>query len=351
MNIEPTPAGEKILSGRVVAPAAICMLLLFALVISLLRHSVKNATDERHTLESAAVVIEQPVGDDEPGWWRCELVFKKVNAELQPHDLWNIKEAEKGIGFDLWIPQAHDDRSAHLRNGSRFVPVEHRWDGDDLTLDFPRFGGSINATRTIIDFPITLYQDTQGLVGSWAYRTQAGISYMGFKAWQPDLLRPGPLNCGVRPYDTEQVPERVEIWELDFNHGGVARAVFRYGSTRTLVPRFEYQNGTSATQSSVSTKHKLNVTIERPNGVKRHLVGHIVIGSGDPTRDNAFVLSSFDGGRALKLEGYAPSEDSDRFDGWFMSGINWRERFTATRLPQGKDVEFRDPPGVVSPLD
>ena len=122
MTNAPTPAGNKQVSGTaVLVVVGIISLIMCAIVIIAGQRDVTRAMDERSeepvTYESAAQpqAGANPVEDYELGWWRCEL---PLPGRDQMDMIW------PSVTFALWLPEDDDERSAYIRNGDEFIPVD-----------------------------------------------------------------------------------------------------------------------------------------------------------------------------------------------------------------------------------
>ncbi len=334
MTNAPTPAGKKQFSGTaVLVVVGLISAIMCALVIVFSQRDVNRAMDERSeepvTYESATQpeAAANPIEDYELGWWRCEL-------PLPGHD--QLDMIWPSVTFALWLPEDNDERSAYIRNGDEFIPVDAQWDGQTLEIWFPWYDSKIEASARGLE--------PGNLQGIWWKQRPDNIATMSFNATRVDHFDEcypslGAEFPGMIAADLEW--SEPIAYRMDFAESGLAKGVFREAKVGPLM-------GDGSPMPGDEGLYRWKGTILTPTGDYRFLYGSYEVLEGVKSG----YLCVFDGAHAFTfsiLE--ALTEDASlareiQFGvttGTFNSGNTWNETFTATRLAPGEDFRFNDP--------
>jgi thiol-disulfide isomerase/thioredoxin len=325
MTTDPTPSarGRQFSGKAVLAVVGAISLVMCAIVVILSQRGVTRALDQRSHAPAAFEheVVESeahPVADDEPGWWRCGLVISP-NATESPNSPGFF---EQEIPFFLWLPAPDDDRSAYIRNGYEYIPVDSHSDdnGAELRIDFPHFDSRITATLN----------ERGDYAGQWTKTRPSGDSTMPFYATRKDgRSRTSRFPGGIGrtgASNTDLFDPVSQRWKIDFDQSGPAVGRFHFGAG-IVGPEISEQEATG--------------TILTPTGDYRYLAGVLDTAIGIQLIDR-LNLSVFDGAHAFLLQANI-NRKTGAVTGDFYSGATWHETFTATRLAPGEGFDLPDP--------
>ena len=346
----PTPVGGRQFSGKgVVVALGIISLVVCAIVIALVRKDVNSAMDEQSDIEVADALV-QPVGDDEPGWWRCALhidVSDKTAIELHRYPATTIP-------FFLWIPSDNDPRSAYIRSASEWIEVSAVFDGQLNHLDI-KFHHYDSDSRIIANGG----HFSEALSGEWIKVGPSGDSTMAFTAQQAGDAGFCSACLFARGHDHEShtvapVPEfsYAGSWAMDFDQSGNAVGVFT-GSRElactimTSTGEYRYLNGYENSDLIGSAQ------ISFFDGDNAFL---FVLFSETVSVDGEMITGSSESSQILSAKRSQTSPDEnlglvESLVGHFYSGNTWHESFTATRLLPGEDFDIHAQPAIDTPFD
>jgi len=331
MTNAPTPAGGRQFSGKaVLAVVGLISLIMCTLVIVLVRKDVTRAMDERSdeaaVFEAVAHAEElvQPVADDEPGWWRCEM-------PVPLDDSIDMFATQGAITFAMWLPPKGDSRPAYIRNGDELIEVEASWDGTNLEIPFRYFDSKITAMLT----------DEDRLEGVWWKVRPGEVASMDFIA-----QRVGRFD-DCYPAVSAEYPAAVasdklewsdpQTFRMIFDKSGAAKGVFQSAKAGPI----RYGKPTEGEDGLYRWKG----TILTPTGDYRYLYGSYEMDSGTMMG----YLSVFDGAHAFLFDfrkSTSPeivAEGQRGAIGWFHSGNSWSESFDFVFLDPGAEYTLPDP--------
>ncbi|TVQ30362.1 MAG: TlpA family protein disulfide reductase [Phycisphaeraceae bacterium] len=265
-----------------------------------------NAMTDQPTSEPTTSTPDPAAFLPPSGWFTVEL----------------LREDGAAIPFTLFVPNQAivHDAAPVIRAGGKPVLLVGRSSAGAVSITFPHYDAELRLSAST---------DDAGLLTGEYRRTGADGSRLSMPAratrvqrLTPDIMIPLDSTAAM-PSDAAPVSERAETWRFDFEKGGPARGLF-------TIARYEPENADPI--------HTVRGTIMTPTGDYRFLSGDIDMQS-DPPR---FSLSTFDGAHAFHFQARMDS-DLAHMEGRFFSGPTYSDSFTATRLPDGEDVELPDP--------